>query len=155
MTRAWMRGHEAASDWFRPIERFADRFDHMLAGIRPLGCTSIDLWCAHLHPSWATVRHLEDARAVLDNHGMKVTSHVTYGGTTVADLRTLARVMDGLGTDLISGHHGLFGADRAAFARELRALKLRFAFENHPEKSACVGRMDDAPGVDRRFWRDL
>lgn len=136
MTREWMRGDEAASDLFRPVERFADRFDHMVAGIRALGFTSLDLWCAHLHPSWASVRHLEDARAVLDRHGVTVTAYVTYGGSTVADLRMLARVMDALGTDLISGQHGLFGADRAAFVKELRALKLRFAYENHPEKSA-------------------
>ncbi len=135
MTRGWMQGDHATNDLFRSPEHFADRFDYLIAGIRELGFTTVDLWCAHLHPSWATVRQLESARAVLDKHGVTVTAYPCHWGSTVEDLRAIKRVVDVLGTDLISGNHGLLATDRAAFVRELRALKLRFAYENHPETS--------------------
>jgi sugar phosphate isomerase/epimerase len=136
MTRGWMQGDHATNDLFRSPEHFADRFDEMIAGIRALGFTSVDLWCAHLHPAWTTVRQLESARAILDQHGVTVTAFPCHWGSTVADLRAIKRVVDVLGTDLISGNHGLLATDRPALVRELRALKLRLAYENHPEKSA-------------------
>ncbi len=49
MTGGWMEGDDATHDLFRPAERFAARFDDMIGGIRALGYTSVDLWCAHLH----------------------------------------------------------------------------------------------------------
>lgn len=136
MKRGWMQGDHATNDLFRPIEHFEERFDELVSGVRELGFNTIDLWCAHLHPAWATVRHLETARTVLERHRVSVTAYACHWGSTVADLRAIARVLEALGTDLISGNHGLLAADRAAFACELRALKLRFAYENHPEKSA-------------------
>jgi len=138
MTGGWMQGDDATHDLFRPAERFAARFDEMIGSIRALGYTSVDLWCAHLHPSWATVRHLEAARSVLDKHGVTVTAYPCHWGSSIEDLRLIARVLEALGTDLISGNHGLLASDRPALVRELRALKLRFAYENHPEKDGTA-----------------
>ncbi len=138
MTQGWMQGDDATHDLFRPAERFSARFDEMIAGIRALGFTSVDLWSAHLHPAWATVRHLEAARTVLDRHGVTVTAYPCHWGSTVEDLRLIARVLEVLGTDLISGNHGLLATDRPALVTELRALKLRLAYENHPEKDGAA-----------------
>jgi L-ribulose-5-phosphate 3-epimerase len=137
MNRGWMQGDDAVNDLFRVPERFAERFDGVVAGVRALGFTTLDLWCAHLHPAWATVRHLEAARTVLDRHGVKVTSYACHWGSTLEDLRLIARVLAVLGTDLISGNHGLLASDRATLVSELRALKLRLAYENHPEKTGA------------------
>jgi sugar phosphate isomerase/epimerase len=138
MTGGWMQGDDATHDLFRPADRFAARFDEMIGGIRALGFTSVDLWCAHLHPSWATVRHLEAARSILDRHGVTVTAYPCHWGSTVEDLHLIARVLEVLGTDLISGNHGLLSSDRPALVRALRALKLRLAYENHPETSGAA-----------------
>lgn len=146
MTGGWMQGDDATHDLFRPADRFAARFDEMIAGIRALGFTSVDLWCAHLHPSWATVRHLEAARTVLDRHGVTVTAYACHWGATIEDLHLIARVLEALGTDLISGNHGLLATARPALVRELRALKLRLAYENHPEKNADAMLAKVGPG---------
>jgi sugar phosphate isomerase/epimerase len=138
LNRGWMQGEHAVHDLFKPADRFAERFDEMIAGIRALGFSSIDLWCAHLHPSWATVRHLEAAREVLSRHQASVTAYACHWGTTSDDLRLTAQVIDALGTDLISGHHGLLMSDRATLVRELRTHKLRLAFENHAETDATA-----------------
>ena len=137
MNKGWMQGENATQDLFRSAEHFADRFEDLIVGIKALGFTSIDLWAAHLHPSWATVRHLETARTLIAKHGVTITSYPCHWGTTVEDLRLIKRVMEVLGTDLISGFHGLLISDRTALVRELRALKLRLAFENHPETSSA------------------
>lgn len=136
MTRGWMQGDDATQDLFRPVERFGERFDEMLEDIRSLGFSTIDLWCAHLHPAWATDRHLHEARQLLDRHKMKVTAYPCHWGSTLEDLRQIKRVLDALGTDLISGGHALLSTDRPALVRELRNLHLRLAYENHPETSA-------------------
>jgi sugar phosphate isomerase/epimerase len=137
MSRGWGQGDEAVQDLFRPVQHFADRFDFLVSEVRALGFTSIDLWCAHLHPAWATVRHLEIARAVLDRHQVKITSYASHWGSNLEDLRCLKHVLSALGTDLISGNHGLLASDRPALVAALRDLKLRLAFENHPEKSSA------------------
>jgi sugar phosphate isomerase/epimerase len=146
MTQGWMQGDHATHDLFRSAEHFAARFDEMIAGICALGFTTVDLWCAHLHPSWATVRHLEATRAVLDRHHVTITAYPCHWGATVEDLRAIKRVFNVLGTDLISGNHALLATDRPALVRELRALKLRLAYENHPEKDAAAMLAKIGPG---------
>jgi sugar phosphate isomerase/epimerase len=150
MRQGWMQGDNATNDLFRPIEHFRPRFEEMITGIQELGFTSIDLWCAHLHPAWATARHLETARAILKAHSIRVTSLACHWGNSPDDLRAIAIVLHSLNTDLISGNHGLLNSDRPALARELRNLGLRLAYENHPEKSATeiLARIgDDHPDV--------
>lgn len=137
MARGWMEGDSAANDLHRPVERFEERFDVLISGARALGFESVDLWCAHLNPAWATARHLEIARSTLRRHGVRVTAFLWYGGSTIEDLRVCARVMEALGTDLISGTHGMLDSDRAALAAALRELGLRLAYENHPETTAA------------------
>jgi len=136
MTEGWMQGDDATNDLFRPVERFAARFNEMISGIKALGFTSIDIWCAHLHPEWSTDEHLSIARETLDRHGMTVTSYPCHWGATLEDLYSVARIMEALGTDLISGNHGMLATDRPALIKELRKLKLLLAYENHPEKDA-------------------
>lgn len=135
MTGGWMQGAHATNDLFRSAEHFPDRFEDLIVNIKALGFTSVDVWCDQLSPAWATVRHLQAARNVLDKHGVTVTSYASHWGSTVDDLRLIKRVMEALGTDLISGNHGLLASDRPTLLKELRALKLRLAYENHPEKT--------------------
>lgn len=137
MTRGWMQGDAATNDLFRPGEMFADRFDELVAGIGAMGFTHLDLWCAHLHPAWATLRHLEIAREVLARHGMKITTFASHWGRTAEDLRLLARLLHALGCRIISGNHGLLKDDRALLVGLLREHGLQLAYENHAEKSAA------------------
>ena len=137
MTRGWMQGDTATNDLFRPPGTFADRFDELVARVKALGFAHLDLWCAHLHPAWATPRHLEAAREVLARHAMDVTAFACHWGRTAADLQKIAGVLRALGCPLISGNHGLLNDDRALLVRRLRDLGLRLAYENHAETSAA------------------
>jgi len=137
MTRGWMQGDTANNDLFRPIETFADRFDELVARVKALGFAHLDLWCAHLHPAWATARHLEAAREILARHGVDVTAYACHWGRTAEDLDRVAGILRAVRCPLVSGNHGLLQTDRARLARQLRAHGLRLAYENHPEASAA------------------
>ena len=137
MTRGWMQGDTATNDLFRPVETFADRFDELVAGIKAMGFAHLDLWCAHLHPAWATLRHLEIARDVLGRHGMTVTTVASHWGRTAEDLRLLARLLRALDCRIISGGHGLLKDDRPLLVQLLREHGLQLAYENHAETSAA------------------
>ncbi len=137
MARGWMQGDTANNDLFRPIETFSDRFDEMVARVKDLGFAHLDLWCAHLHPAWATPQHLEAAREILARHGVDVTAYACHWGRTPDDLHLIARVLSALGCTLISGNHGLLRADRPRLVRLLREHGLRLAYENHPETTAA------------------
>ena len=137
MTRGWMQGDTANNDLFRPVETFADRFDDLVAGIKALEFAHLDLWCAHLHPAWATPRHLELAREVLARHGMTVTTVASHWGRTAEDLRLLARLLQALNCRIISGSHGLLRDDRPRLVSLLREHRLQLAYENHAENSAA------------------
>ncbi len=137
MARGWMQGDTANNDLFRPIETFSDRFDEMVARVKALGFVHLDLWCAHLHPAWATPRHLEAAREILTRHGVDVTAYASHWGRTPDDLHLIARVLSALGCTLISGNHGLLRDDRRLLVRLLQQHRLRLAYENHPETSAA------------------
>jgi sugar phosphate isomerase/epimerase len=137
MTRGWMQGDDATNDLFRPVETFADRFDDLVAGIKALGFVHLDLWCAHLHPAWATPRHLELAHEVLARHGMTVTTLASHWGRTAEDLRLVVRVLRALDCRIISGSHGLLKDDRPLLVGLLREHGLQLAYENHAETSAA------------------
>lgn len=136
MTRGWAEGDTATNDLFRPIETFAERFDDLVTRVKALGFVHVDLWCAHLHPAWATPRHLELARETLARHEMTVTAYACHWGRTADDLLRVIGVAQALGCPLVSGSHGLLRTDRHLLANVLRNHGTRLAYENHPETDA-------------------
>ena len=68
MEKGWMQGDDATQAWFTPLATFHGRFEEMLLEAKALGFSSIDLWGAHLHWRWATLQHVESARALLAKH---------------------------------------------------------------------------------------
>jgi L-ribulose-5-phosphate 3-epimerase len=134
--RAWDQGSAATADLLRDPERYGERFDAMLGRIAELAFTDIDLWLDHLHPRWATPRHVETAVAALAARSMRVHSILGYFGETVEEIRALEPIARAVGCDLLSGGHGSLGKDTARLAAALRSAGLRLAYENHPEPSA-------------------
>src|SRR3954469_12457057 len=70
MTGGWQEGDRASNDWYAPLATFAARFDEMLAEVKSLGFTGIDLWGAHLNWQWATPHHVATAKQLLEKHGL-------------------------------------------------------------------------------------
>ena len=137
MEKGWMQGDEATQAWFSPLETFRDRFEAMLLEVKALGFSSIDLWGAHLHWRWATLQHVETARALLAQHSLAVCSYAAWVPGNAADLHGACRFCAALNIPFIAGHIELFARERPAAVAILREHGIAYAIENHPEKSAA------------------
>lgn len=135
MTGDWGQGERATNAYFREPATFPARFDAMLAEVRAIGFEALDLWTAHLNWAWATDEHLSAAREALARHELRVVSFAGGFGRTREEFDAACRVATAVGCDLLAGGTGLLSADRAAMVGVLRERGVRYAFENHPEKT--------------------
>jgi len=155
----WMPFDVATNAAFEPLETYALRFEQVLEGIVAAGFEALDLWTAHLNWRWATPEHVQIARELLDRHGLRVVSLAGNFGDTPQELESacvLARAVD---VDLLGGMGAVLRADRPAAESVLREHGVRFAYENHPERSPAevltlIGDADDVLGaaVDTGWW---
>ena len=130
----WSQGDTATQNYFAPEDTYAERFNLLLDEIASLGFRTIDLWGAHLHYSWATAHHFQSAREALASHRMTVNSLAAWCHSVEA-LEGFCRVANEVGATIIGGGSPLLSEDRATALRILGAHGVRFAIENHPEKS--------------------
>jgi predicted dehydrogenase/sugar phosphate isomerase/epimerase len=137
MEHGWMQGDAATQAWFSPLPTFATRFDEMLQEVKALGFDAIDLWGAHLHWHWATLSHLDTAKALLAKHGLAVRSYATWVGGDAADLRAACQLCNYIGIPLIAGNIELVARNRTEETNILREYGVLYAVENHPEKNAA------------------
>jgi predicted dehydrogenase/sugar phosphate isomerase/epimerase len=137
MEKGWQQGDAATQGWFSPLPTFSERFEAMLVEVKALGFTAIDLWGAHLHWQWATLQHVETARALLATHGLTVRSYAAWVPGDASDLHGACRFCAALDIPLIAGQIRLFSERRAAAVAILREHGVAYAIENHPEKSAA------------------
>jgi predicted dehydrogenase/sugar phosphate isomerase/epimerase len=137
MTGGWQQGDKANNDWFAPLATFEVRFDEMLAEVKALGFASIDLWGAHLNWQWATLHHVEIARALLGKHGLAVRSYASWVMGGAENLHAACRLCAALDIPYFVGNCELLTRDRAAAVAILREYGVGCAYENHPEKSAA------------------
>jgi L-ribulose-5-phosphate 3-epimerase len=135
MTRGWGQGEKAASEHYRPLETFAERFDELLTRVRDLGFSAMDVWTAHVSPAWATDRHLDIARELLAKHRLSVPSLAGWFGSTPEELEATCRVAVALGAPVLGGSTSMIDKDRRLVVERLVHHGLRLGLENHPEKS--------------------
>jgi L-ribulose-5-phosphate 3-epimerase len=135
MTGGWGQGDKATSERFRPVETFGERFEEILRDVRALGFSAIDVWTAHLSPTWATQAHLETARALLDEYGLTVPSLAGWFGATLEEFAATCRIAEALGCPVLGGSTSVLAKDRAYVLETLRAAGLKLGLENHPEKT--------------------
>jgi len=135
MTAGWGQGDRATQEFFRPIATFAERFDAMLAEIAGLGFTAIDLWTAHLYPTWATPEHIAAARDLLAKYRFPVVSLAGWFGSTPEELEATCRMAEALGCRVLGGSTSMLEKDRARTVATLKTYGLVLGLENHPEKT--------------------
>ncbi len=162
-------GYGAADDWgpfddatnaaFEPIESYGARLDALLATIAAAGFDAIDLWLAHLNWRWATPEHVRIARDSLDRHGLRVVSLAGNFGATPSELASACRLANALDVPVLGGMGDVLRLDRPSAETVLREHGVRFAYENHPEKTpqevlALIGDAEDVLGVaiDTGWW---
>jgi L-ribulose-5-phosphate 3-epimerase len=150
----WGHGDRATNEAFAPLETYGERIDTLLGDVKALGFDTVDVWGAHLAPTWATDAHVDLARAALERHGLTVASYATWLGAENVDRACeLARA---LGTTLIGA--GFSGKPEPLAAR-LDRHGVRLGIENHPQRTpaevlATIERGDGAFGatVDTGWW---
>jgi len=137
MTEGWSQGHNATSEAFSPLPTFSAKFDELLSDIRNLGFANVDLWVAHLDPSWATEDHLRIAAELLQRHGLKVISLAGGFGDSPEELAGYCRVARGVGAEYLAGAVPAWQKDRAGCVSVLREHGIKWAFENHPQEKTA------------------
>jgi len=135
MTDGWGQGDQTTQAYFQPLETFAARFDTLLADIKVLGFDAIDLWTAHLSPTWATDTHIALAQAAIEGYGLRVVSLAGGFGDSPAAFEATCRLAVALGIPVLGGSTPLVTTDQAAVVELLKRYGLRLAVENHPEKN--------------------
>jgi sugar phosphate isomerase/epimerase len=130
----WSEGDTATQEFFAPADTYPERIDILLGEIADLGFQTIDLWGAHLHYSWATDFHFDAIRGSLERHGIEVNS-LAARCHSVEALEGFCRVANEVGAGIIGGGSPLLTEDRADALAILADNKVRFAIENHPERS--------------------
>jgi sugar phosphate isomerase/epimerase len=161
-------GYGAADEWgpfdaatgaaFEPLGTFEAHFDAMLEPIGAAGFDAIDLWFGHLDWRWATPEHVAIARETLDRRGIRVVSLAGGIGTTAADVEAACRLANDLEVDLIAGPGSILTTNRGQVGSVLRAHGVRFALENHPERTPsevleAIGDEDTlGVAVDTGWW---
>ena len=162
-------GYGAADEWgpfdaatnaaFAPIETFGPKFEELLTAIEAAGFDALDLWVAHLNWRWATPEHVTVARDLLDRHGLRVVSFAGNFGGTAEELASACALANALDVDLLGGMGEVLRNDRPGAESVLREHRVRFAYENHPEKTpdevlALIGDADDVLGaaIDTGWW---
>jgi L-ribulose-5-phosphate 3-epimerase len=126
----WGHGDRLTNEAFAPLDTYAERFDELLAHVQSLGFDAIDLWGAHLNPSWATDEHVEAASVALVRRGMRVTTYAPW--IDAANVRAACEIALRLGTSLLGAG---FAGEAEAIAPVLDEHGVRLAVENHPERT--------------------
>lgn len=140
--------------------QYATKFDELCRLVTGAGFTAIDVWVAHLNPFVATRSMVDEAAAILRQHGLRVVAYTGGLGRpelTPADAEKVYETARAIGAPLLGvGLH----PTNARLAYELgKAYGIKYAIENHPEKSprellARIGEYGEVIGVtqDTGFW---
>lgn len=152
MTGGWGQGDTATNDYFKPIETYSDRLDEYLRDIREMGFDTLDLWMPLLNYSWATDEHIETAAGLLKQHGLKVISLAGWFGATPDEFEKCCQIAAALDCTILGGGTSLPVKDRAFMIDILHKYGVKWAFENHPEKTPQeildkIGGDEDVVGV--------
>jgi sugar phosphate isomerase/epimerase len=131
----WARADRATQDAFAHPDAFGPRFAALLDDVAALGFRHVDLWLAHLHPSWAGPEHVALAREALDRRGIRAVSLGGRLGETRAELERTCALAHALGAGLLVGRTGLLGTDALFVRAQLAEHGLVLGLENHPERS--------------------
>jgi L-ribulose-5-phosphate 3-epimerase len=134
MTEGWTQGDTATQDAFKPIATFEKKFGEMLADIKALGFSSVDVWTGQLNPDWATPEHFTIVKALLAKHTMNITS-IAGGLASLDYLERSCKLANTLGVTVLAGGAPFLKDARADAVAVLKTYGVKLGLENHPEKT--------------------
>ncbi len=133
----WADCVRASSEYYRPLETFAARFELLILTVRALDYDALDVWQAgQLDWRWATPDHIDLARDLLTKHNLTLTSYAGEFGVTRQEFLDACAVARGIRAAILSGTTRLLFNERAFVIETLHTFDLKLAIENHPETSA-------------------
>ncbi len=135
MTGGWGQGDKATSEYFKPVQTFGERLGGILTDIQDMGFDAVDLWTAHLSPTWATDDHVRIACQALEQHKMKLVSLAGGFGSTPEEFEKSCKLAVALNTKILAGSTSMLEKDRPFVASTLQKYGLKLGLENHPEKT--------------------
>jgi sugar phosphate isomerase/epimerase len=156
----WAAADKATVEAFHG-PRFSEKFDELCRLVKEAGFTNIDVWVAHLNPFVATTSMIDEAAAILKQHGLRVVAYTGGLGRpeniSRAEAEKVYRAARTIGAPLLGvGLH----PTNARLAYDLgKEYGIKYAIENHPEKNprellARIGDYGEVIGVtqDTGFW---
>lgn len=135
MTEGWKQGDETTNSYFGPLKTFAKRFSKLIADVKDMGFKALDLWTAHLNPSWATDRHLSIARQLLFKSNLEVISLAGRFGNTQGEFKKTCKLASAMKVGILGGSIPLLENNRDFVLATLKKHGLKLAIENHSEKT--------------------
>ena len=110
----WANCVRAASEYYRPLETFAEHFQRLVLAVRALGYDALDVWqTAQLDWRWATAEQIDHAREPLIRHNMALTGYAGELGETRQEFQDACAVARDIHAPLLSGTTRLLFDDRA------------------------------------------
>ena len=159
--KTWAECVNSLSDYFSPLSTFQQRFEGLIQEVRLLGFNQMDVWQpAELNWLWATQKHIDIARSLFDQYGMKVSSLAGEFGDTRDEFVSACRLASGIGAPVLSGTTALYLSDRSFVIDTLELFNLRLAIENEVEYTPAEmldeigdgGRGRIGTAVDTGWW---
>jgi len=142
MTEGWMQGDNAVNAAFSPLETYEERLGALLAQVKGLGFSAIDIWTGHLNWRWASAEHIALARRLLAQHGLTVTSYAGFFGATPDELQAACRTAAAIGAPVLAGSTKVLHDDRAATIGLLKQYGVKLGIENHPNEKTPADVLD-------------
>jgi sugar phosphate isomerase/epimerase len=131
----WMRADHVTQDFFSPLETFRPRFSSLLDDILTVGLRHVDIWMAHLNPSWASDAHIEIARGALAARGLQAVSLAGRFGDTREEFERSCSLATALDVRVLAGRAGILELDASFVRATLEERGLVLGVENHPERT--------------------
>lgn len=136
--KSWDECVKTLSDFFEPVETFKQRLENLILHVKKLGFECMDIWQpAELNWQWATQDHIKIAKAMIDKHGMKISSLAGEFGETRDEFLSACHLAKGVRAPILSGTTALFLTDRSFVIETLERNDLKLAIENEVELTAA------------------
>ncbi|HEX2623611.1 MAG TPA: hypothetical protein VHL11_25800, partial [Phototrophicaceae bacterium] len=135
MTGGWSQGDTASQAYFKPVKKFADRFESYLKDIVAMGFDSFDMWTGILHPDWASDDHVDIANDLINEYDLTVVSLAGGFGNNDEEFESACQLAGEIGAEILGGNTPMLTKDRAFMVDTLHKYGLKFGLENHPEKT--------------------
>jgi sugar phosphate isomerase/epimerase len=141
-------------------KNFSEKFNELCQDVKNAGFSNIDLWVAHLNPQVATKSQIDEAAAILKQHGLTVVAYTAGLGRPDMTHEAAVKVYEAakaIGAPCLGV--GL-NPTNTRLAYDLgKEYGIKYAIENHPEKNpqevlARIGDYGEVIGIaqDTGFW---